>query len=293
MLNTIPFPDIWAKSTEWLILISQKAFEIAVIIIIALILLKLRKAAIKKLFNMTKWDEKKEQTLSSVLMSTSKYIISVIAALMILSELGAEIGPILAGAGIVGLAVGFGAQNLVKDIITGFFIMFEDQFHVGDYVEINGEITGTVEELGLRMTKIREWGGHVNYIGNSSIQRVKNYNREKMRALISVIIPYEEDHKKVKQVIDQLCKEMSETHKEHFVQDQEGNIAEPPQLYGIVDIEKNQLGAKYTIIGLAKDTSYFFICKEIRRLILEKFNENNIRIAYPKRIYENTLPIDR
>lgn len=266
-------------------------FNVLVIIALSYFVLRLRQKVIKRIFSLTKLDRKKEQTLSSVLMSLTRYVIYTVAILMILMAFDVQLGPVLAGAGIAGLAVGFGAQNLIKDIITGFFIMFEDQFHVGDYVEINGQFAGTVEELGLRMTAIREWGGQLNYISNSQIVRIKNFNRQHMRTITSITVPYEQDYEEVEQAIHNVCQIMIQSHREHFIE-QDGKMIEPPQLYGITDLENGALGAKYTITALVKDESYWIVSKEIRRLLLQELKGKNIHISYPRRIYSQYAPLD-
>ncbi len=110
-----------------------------------------------------------------LLQNVFSYAIYFVAGVMILETLSVDVRGLLAGAGIVGLAVGFGAQNLVKDIITGFFIIFEDQFSVGDYVRV-GTFEGTVEEIGLRTTKIKSWTGEINILPNGSIVEVTNFS---------------------------------------------------------------------------------------------------------------------
>ncbi|MGI6558916.1 MAG: mechanosensitive ion channel family protein [Limnochordia bacterium] len=120
--------------------------------------------------------------------SLLRYLICFIAGTMILQELGIETSTILATAGLGGLAVGFGAQNLVKDVITGFFILLEDHFGVGDYITAGGQ-SGVVEEVGLRVTKLRDFGGELHIIPNGSIDRVTNHMGQGMRVLVRVTIP--------------------------------------------------------------------------------------------------------
>ncbi|HQD06395.1 MAG TPA: mechanosensitive ion channel family protein, partial [Bacillota bacterium] len=244
---------------------------ILMVIILTQSALRLLKLMLDRIFPLAHLDIKKEKTLSILMYSVFRYAIYFLAMLMVLSILGVPVAPLFAGAGIAGLAIGFGAQSLVKDIITGFFIIFEEQYHVGDFVEINQGIKGTVEEIGLRMTKIREWGGHLNFISNSEIRTVRNYNRQKMRAIISYYLAYDVSYETASRVAEAICRELVENYGSHFIADDQGNLVEPPHLYGLVDIEdKNAPGAKYTIIGLVKDQSFWFIQRELRRLILER-----------------------
>src|SRR5690625_3614670 len=113
------------------------------------------------------------------------YIVYFTAFIMILSTLGIEVMPLLAGAGVAGLAIGFGAQNLVRDVISGFFIIFEDQFSVGDYVGVAG-IEGTVEEIGLRTTKVLSWTGEMNVVPNGDVTQVTNYSLHNGLAIVDI-----------------------------------------------------------------------------------------------------------
>jgi small-conductance mechanosensitive channel len=117
------------------------------------------------------WHERRIKTLRGVIQNLLRYALYFVGAIMILSELNVDTRSILAGVGIIGLAAGIGAQNLVRDVVTGFFILFEDQFAVGDYVNIAG-VTGTVEDMGLRVTKVREATGDLHIISNGEIKQV-------------------------------------------------------------------------------------------------------------------------
>ncbi|TDA65739.1 MAG: mechanosensitive ion channel family protein [Clostridia bacterium] len=241
---------------------------------------------VSRLFAATKMDENKEKTLAALLNSASRYIIYALAAMLILDLFGVPITALLAGAGVVGLAIGFGAQSLVKDIITGFFILFEDQFHVGDFVEINGTVTGTVEELGLRTTSIREWSGRKVYLANSEINRVRNFNRQQLRAIVTATFPFDEDPVRVRATLEEVCRDMVEQHRDYFLADASGALIEPPQIYGVTDIDKNDKGAQVTIIALTKPQSLWTVEKVLREMVWQKCNAHGIRLAYPRRVYE-------
>src|SRR5690625_1552052 len=122
---------------------------------------------------------------------------------MVLETFGVPVSTLLAGAGVVGLAIGFGAQSLVKDIISGFFIIFEDQFSVGDYIMINS-LEGTVEEIGLRTTKIESWTGEQHVIPNGDISIVTNYSIHNGISVVEVNVPYENDINEVKRLLDEI-----------------------------------------------------------------------------------------
>lgn len=135
--------------------------------------------------------ERRLRTLNPLLKSIAGYVIYFVGIVSVLTVFGIAIGPIIATAGLASLAVGFGAQNLVRDVISGFFILFEDQFAVGDYVSLAG-VSGTVEEMGLRTTRIRDNGGQIYIIPNGEIKQVTNFMGEKMRVLVDVTFPIKE-----------------------------------------------------------------------------------------------------
>ena len=283
--------DQWHKYASWdfwtpyLSILVDKSIVIGVIVLFTWLILKARKIVINRVFSISRLEEKQKKTLQSLLMSLTRYVVFIVAFLMLLSNLGADVGPIIASAGVIGLAVGFGAQTLVKDLITGFFIIFEDQFSVGDYVSINnGEINGTVVDVGLRATKIRTWAQHVVVIQNSEIRVSQNYNRERMRAIVNITVPYEVDPADIEQAVHAVSSDMVKNQSHLFIQDDKGNVAEAPQLYGITDVENNALGAKYTVVSLVKDEHYWTACKEIRKLLIHELKNRGIRISYPRRI---------
>lgn len=131
---------------------------------------------------------RKVQTVGRLLKNTAGYAVNFIAILLILGEFNINLAPLLAGAGVLGLAIGFGAQSLVKDVISGFFIILEDQFSVGDVIE-TGKYKGTVEMIGLRTTRIRSWTGEVHIIPNGAIQDVTNYSLNNALAVIDFPVP--------------------------------------------------------------------------------------------------------
>src|SRR6185312_12402186 len=135
--------------------------------------------------------EQRTETLRHIIRSIAKGILILVVALLIGAELGFNIGPVLASAGIAGLAVGFGAQSLVKDVISGFFILFEDQFGIGDVVRI-GDFAGVVERMTLRATVLRNLEGQVHVVPNGNIQNVTVMTKEWARAVLDLTFPHEE-----------------------------------------------------------------------------------------------------
>ncbi|TYO96853.1 mechanosensitive ion channel family protein [Desulfallas thermosapovorans] len=253
-----------------------------IILFITYLLLKLRVALVNKIFDRATGDLNKANTLKTLLLSGTRYVIYIVAVLTMLAVFEINITPMLASAGIVGLAVGFGAQNLVKDIITGFFIMFEDQFHVGDFIEVNDQVAGTVEELGLRLTTIREWSGKKFYIANSEIKTVRNYNRGHLRTVVSVAVPFEENLQRVFGTLERVCRHITGEHADKLIKQENGSFVEPPQIYGITDINKDERGVVFTVIAVVEPAYYWFLEREFRRVILEYFQDAGIALAYPQ-----------
>lgn len=161
------FNNFFETLTTW---VFPSIFKILLIIIISFFINHLTKLSIANLIKPTR-GIKRAETLSQIINSTNKVIIIVIALMMILHELGLDIRPIIASAGILGVAFSLGAQHLMKDVINGFCILFEDQFSIGNHVKI-GEISGTVEKMNLRTTTLRDQNGNIHIIPNSQINQV-------------------------------------------------------------------------------------------------------------------------
>jgi len=146
-------------------------------------------------------------TLSSVINSIASFVILFVTALEILKYLGLDLGPLLASAGIAGLAIGFGAQTLVKDFINGFFVLFEDQYNIGDTIRVGG-VKGIVEEMSLRRTVLRDDDGTLHVVPNSQIQVVSNLTRDWSQLALKVSVAYEEPSEKVMNLLGQVAEEI-------------------------------------------------------------------------------------
>ncbi len=220
--------------------------------------------------------ENKAKTLSALLASVWRYLIWALAIVLVITELDImDIGPILAGAGIVGLAVGFGAQNLVRDIISGFFIILEDQFSVGDYIT-TGTFSGIVEELGLRITKIRDFSGELHIVPNGKIDAVTNRTRGNMRAMVDVSVAYEEDVENVLSVLE-------ETVKQYALDDPD--IVEGPTVLGVVAL--GEAGVVIRIIASTVSMTQWKVERGLRRAVKNALDEQGIEIPYPRRVVFN------
>lgn len=189
--------------------IGQTVLRIVVIIVLAYVVRNVGYRVIDTIFKdrgnlpIRLTTNRREQTLKNLSKNVLSYVLVFIVIMMILDTFHVPIRTMLAGAGVAGLAIGFGAQSLVKDVIAGFFIIFEDQFSVGDYIEI-GKFEGDVEVIGLRTTKLRSFYGQTYVIPNGSIEIVTNYSASNGFAMVEINIPYESNIIKVEKMIDDI-----------------------------------------------------------------------------------------
>ncbi|MFP4662516.1 MAG: mechanosensitive ion channel family protein [Halanaerobiales bacterium] len=213
---------------------------------------------------------RRKNTLMMLLKSILKYTIYFFTAVIILSIFGIPVASLIAGAGILGLAIGFGAQSLVKDVINGFFILFEDQFAVGDYVEAAGK-DGLVEELGLRTTIIRNFAGQKHIIPNGEIGQVTNYSEGKMRVLVDVGITYEENPSYAIDKLNELC--------EQIAKEKADILMEGPKVLGVQELADSSVVLR--ILAKVKPMEQWYMGRYIKQRVKEYLDEVGIDIAYP------------
>lgn len=214
--------------------------------------------------------DSRRDTLTEILKKIVKYILYFIGVVVSLELFGINTTSIIATAGVGGLAIGFGAQSLVKDIITGFFILLEDQYTIGDYIQINDK-EGVVEELGMRVTKIRDFSGELHIIPNSSIDVVTNRTRGAMRALVKVSIAYEEDIDNALRVMESVSNEIASSNK---------NIVEGPTVLGISEMANS--GVVITAIAKTIPMEQWSVERMMRKAYKEAFDKEGIEIPYSK-----------
>ncbi|QEK13710.1 mechanosensitive ion channel family protein [Crassaminicella thermophila] len=217
-------------------------------------------------------EEKRFNTIKGITNSIIRYTIYFIAFTPILETIGIDVSSLIAAAGIGGLAIGFGAQNLVRDIITGFFILLEDQFQVGDHVEI-GDKSGIVEDMTLRVTMLRDFNGDLHIIPNGYIEKVTNKCRGNMRAWIDVSIAYEENIDNAIRVLNQLCEEISKENEK---------IIEGPTVLGVTNLGESDI--VISIVAKTVPMEQWAVERELRKRIKERFDEKGIEIPYPRRV---------
>ncbi|MEI7028008.1 mechanosensitive ion channel family protein [Paenibacillus sp. y28] len=211
-----------------------------------------------------KLDTRRTHTIGKLFNNVISYIVNFIAVLLILKLLGFDLAPFLAGAGVLGLAIGFGAQSLVKDVITGFFIIFEDQFAVGDIIQ-TGTFKGTVEEIGLRVTRIRSWTGEVHIIPNGSITQVTNFSVNNSLAVVDVSISSVTD-------IDRALTVIKETVSAQY--EAEENMMKEPDVLGVQSL--NGLEIVIRVTAECMPNTHFAVGRKLNAEIKKALDEHGI-----------------
>jgi small-conductance mechanosensitive channel len=220
-------------------------------------------------------EEKREATLIRIFSWTSKILILLVAMLMILQEIGISIGPILASVGIIGLAIGFGGQYLIRDIISGFFIILENQYRVGDVVNFDGT-GGLVEDISLRMTTLRDLDGTVHHIPHGEIKKVANLSKDFARVNLNIGVSYNSKLDHVIQIINELGNELSQDPQwKEF-------IIKSPQFLRVDEFADSSIVVK--ILGETVPLKQWDVTGELRKRIKIAFDKEGIEIPFPQRV---------
>ncbi|RJX36626.1 mechanosensitive ion channel family protein [Paenibacillus pinisoli] len=215
-------------------------------------------------------------TVGKLVKNVTTYIMYFIGMLLMLSEVGINLGPLLAGAGVVGIAIGFGAQSLVKDILTGFFIILEDQFAVGDVIQ-TGTFKGTVEVIGLRTTKILSWTGEVHMIPNGMINEVTNFSVNNTLAVVDVLVAYEAQVDKAMSIISETMSRL-----EHE------NLVKQPEVLGVQLMSATSVTIRVT--GECKPNTHHMVARAMNKAIKDALDRNGIEVPYPRMVtYQRSL----
>ena len=272
----IEFGKYVEQTVDWAVASGPR---VVLILVLMLIGVKLSGVVAGRVFAVIgrrrKMDEeykKRADTLSGVIAYLLSVTVIAVAVLMIMTELDIKIGPILAAAGVLGLAVGFGAQHLVQDLISGFFILLDDQIRVGDVVQI-ADKGGLVEKLNLRMTVLRDLAGNVHYVRNGQIGVVTNMTKEYSRYVFDIGVAYREDVDEVVKVVKQVDEELRN--------DPElgKDILEPIEILGL-----DQFADSAVIIKARTKTKpirQWAVGREFNRRLKKRFDEQDIEIPFP------------
>lgn len=215
------------------------------------------------------------RALGSLLKSIVTGVIFAVVVTMVLSEVGVDIAPIIASAGILGLALGFGAQSLVSDFLSGVFMIFEDQYGVGDAVDL-GEAVGTVEAVSLRITRVRDVNGTVWYVRNGEIVRVGNQSQNWARTVLDVSVAYDEDLAKVQRVLREVAHDLWED------DDFKGVVIEEPEVWGVEALTADGVTVRVTL--KTAPLEQWRVAREMRERIKARFDYEKIEIPYPQRV---------
>jgi small conductance mechanosensitive channel len=277
------FTEFLQNAARWLV---NDLPALLIITLVFLILFKLIKYIVKgfskvlhsrsrKDDDITKSERQKRiNTLSGIISTILKIVLVFLYAVIILEKLGVAIGPILASAGILGLAIGFGAQELVRDMISGFFLLLEDQIRIGDAVELN-KVWGVVESIELRTIKLRDMSGVVHVFQNGKINTLSNMSKDWSALIVKVGVAYKEKYDHVVEVIGNVGSDMFNN------SDYKDVMISPLEISGLEEFADSAIVIRVIIKtkpGMQWDTG-----REFRRRIKEAFDQANIEIPFPHR----------
>jgi len=280
--QNINFQTILQNLTPWFL---SHGLKIVLILVGAWLINRFAKIFISKLIEklVTKTyrirdgqaQEKRAKTLEGVLGSALSMIIWIMAGLMIISEFGVNIGPLLAIAGVVGIALGFGGQYLIRDLIAGLFIILEDQYRVGD-VACVADTCGLVEDINLRRTILRDLDGIVHHIPNGEVKKASNLSKQFSRVNLNIGIAYNSNLEKVIKVVNKVGQELAKDPQ------WEKDILKPPQCLGVDDFADSAIIIK--ILGDTKPLRQWDVTRELRKKLKIAFDKEGIEIPFPQRV---------
>lgn len=277
----VKLADQWGDDT--VAFLRHDAPKIIGILIVTFVLARLLKALSNRLMAFSKRQAlpsgiraQQIRTLADVFYSVGLAVLLFMALMQVLQVLGIDIKPLLASAGIAGLAIGFGAQTLVKDVINGFFLLVENQFDIGDVVKVAG-VQGTVESLSMRRTILRDSDGTVHTIPNSAITIVSNLTRDWTQLAMHISVAYREDSEKVVRLLKEVGQQVRNDPQFAEV------IVADPEVPGIEKISGEEVD--YLMLVKTLPGSRYQVSRELRRKIKECFQQNNIEPGNPSKIY--------
>ncbi len=219
--------------------------------------------------------EQRAKTMASLLKSIVTGVIFTVVTIMVISELGYDVAPLIASAGIIGVALGFGAQSLVRDFLSGIFMIFEDQYGVGDVVDV-GEASGTVEAVSLRVTRLRDVNGTVWYVRNGEILRVGNMSQNWARTVLDVTVSYSEDLHRVQDVLRDVAHGFWEDDEYRSV------VIEEPEVWGVEALSPDGPVVRVTL--KTAPLEQWEVAREMRQRIKARFDHEGIEIPVPQRV---------
>jgi moderate conductance mechanosensitive channel len=262
---------------DFFIKIGLGALKILLIYIVYLIVKGIGNRVIERAFSRYEQRENvssgRAQTLQHLSKNILGYLLLFILIVTVLQIINIDVTAILAGAGIIGLAIGFGAQGLVSDVVTGFFLLLERQIDVSDYVT-TGSFSGIVESVGLRTTQIRGFDGTLHFVPNREITSLSNHSRGNMRALVDIGISYDDNIDNAIAVIQNTCDKIAA---------EDTNIVEGPNVVGVQTLGASDVVLR--ILAKTKNMEQWAVERKLRKAIKETLDANNIEIPFPHQVY--------
>jgi small conductance mechanosensitive channel len=274
LLRRWGFTDFGARTTEFLL---ERPLRILVIVVVAMLAARLGSRAVERSVRslhrrapVRHSTDKRSETMAGVFGRLIRLVTAIVAGLMILDVVGVNLAPLIAGAGVAGIALGLGAQNLVKDMLAGLFIIGEDQYGVGDVVDL-GQAAGVVEDVSLRSTRLRSADGAVWFVPNGQVQRVGNQSLDFSRAIVDVPLVYGVDLARVR---DAVVAEASA-----FAEDPEwaDRMLEPPDVWGVQSLDPS--GPTMRLVVKTVPAAQGPVARALRAQILERLTRDGLRPA--------------
>jgi small conductance mechanosensitive channel len=245
-----------------------------VLVLAGIIIVKVVNRLLRSVFNIRK-NDKQTVTVGKLIQSVSRLVIWFIVIVTILAEVGIDVTAIIASAGVVAFAFGFGAQEMVKDFIAGFFLVIENTVYVGDVVEVDG-FKGEVISLGLRTTSLKNWLGQIKTINNGSINTIINFSKENSLAIVDFAVDYSTDLKQLSSIMPSFLESIKAGSK---------SVVEVPQFLGVTELGKTSINLR--IIAKTKSNEQYAVERTIRKELVEILNKNNVVIPFPQMIIRN------
>ncbi|MFJ5717490.1 mechanosensitive ion channel family protein [Neobacillus sp. NPDC093127] len=228
------------------------------------------------------------KTIQGVIHSTLKYLIAIILIIYIIGQF-IDIKGILAGAGIMGIILGFAAQQILKDVLLGFTRISDKEFRVGDFVTFNGVNSGTVEGIGIRFMQIREWSGKLLTIPHGEIRTIENFNKGKMRVIERVAVSYQEEPERIKRLLEEICKICNEKYGESLLRGEDGTPEQDFRYYGITDLNPNlrYVGYEFCMVALVKPENFFETSRNVRFELMSVLHKNLVLMAVSNVLFQS------
>jgi moderate conductance mechanosensitive channel len=283
------FSNLWHNwHHDLMVWTRESAPKVLVILVLAFIFVRLLGLVTRKLVSLTEKSAhgtmrtQQVRTITSVVRSVGAFLIVFFAGMAILKDgFKINIEPLLASAGIAGLAIGFGAQTMVKDVINGFFILVENQYDIGDTIKIAG-VTGAVEDITLRRTILRDGDGTLHIVPNSAIQIVSNTTRDWSQVTMQVAVDYGENSDRVVGLLKEIA---AEVYNDPSIK---GDVVAEPEVPGIERVRGNEVD--YLMLVKVRPGKQYGVARELRRRIKACFEKNKIRAGAPSQIIVGQLP---